>query len=469
MHKVLIVDDESFVVKSLIATIDWNEHGFAVVGQAANGIEALEAIEALKPDLVFTDVQMPGMGGLELINVASGRFPNVLFVVISGYAEFVYVQNAMNCGALGYCLKPFEEREIIGMLAKAAGRLNQLRASDELRLQDELEDVTAAGRRRAQMTLEALGVTSRIDDRIVVAVGIGGALTFPSRVQAANLRIGNNKSVYLIGEKHAEMTKRHLTDHFPRLVKGIGWRSEAGGVDTVMSEIEKVIEAAYRFFMTGKPGLFEIGPEFPDAVHPGLLQLNEALEKRDAPVIRVSLESLNRSRSQLNIRQALRIYNSVMSYLHRSDSGPYEDYAYSYEHLARLYPDFGRMAEELLQSLERASGAGDALSPRQARSETFQSILQYTDEHYDGEISIQSISRHFNINPNYVSQLFKKNLNATFTDYVARLRIRQAGRLLRTTALPIHEIASRVGYDEYYYFTRVFKKIMGQTPSDYRK
>lgn len=469
MYKVLIVDDESYVVKSLHSTIDWSEYGYEVIGQAGNGVEALELIGALKPDLVFADVKMPGMGGLELIRIASGQYPDVLFIMISGHAEFSYAQNAMNNGALGYCLKPFEDSEIISMLGKASARLNQQRAAAGLKLLEELEDVSDEKRLRASRTLEKLGVTrERKDGKLQIAVSIGsGLLSFPLAIQAASLRIGNNKHLYILDERYAAEARRHLQAWFPRGVKGIGWRSSVVAIEAAIDDIEAVIEAAYQFFITGKAGLFETGKSV-DAVHPALQRLGEALERKDLKTIRDVLASLGSDRSQLTIRHALRIYNTVMSYLYRSDTDKLEDYAYSYEHLARLYPDFGQMTTELLRLLDRSVSYRATQVPRAAKNDTFQSILKFIDEHYEGDISIQSISRRFDINPNYVSQLFKKNLGETFTDYIARMRMKQAGQLLQTTTLPVHEIASRVGYDEYYYFARVFKKITGQTPSDFR-
>lgn len=109
MHKVLIVDDESWIVESMKDFVDWKHYGFEVIGQAYNGLEALEAIQRYQPDIVFTDVRMPEMGGLELIQKAKELPFLIHFVVVSGYAEFIYAQEALKLGAVAYCLKPFDE------------------------------------------------------------------------------------------------------------------------------------------------------------------------------------------------------------------------------------------------------------------------------------------------------------------------------------------------------------------------
>jgi two-component system response regulator YesN len=88
MYKVLLVDDEPWVIESIKGKVDWEQHGFVVAGQALNGFEALERIAEAEPDVVFTDIRMPGISGLELIQKAKERKRNIHFIIISGYAEF---------------------------------------------------------------------------------------------------------------------------------------------------------------------------------------------------------------------------------------------------------------------------------------------------------------------------------------------------------------------------------------------
>ena len=125
MYKVLIVDDESWVLENYRLGIDWASKGFEVVDTASNGMEALEKIRQLHPDLVLTDIRMPVMGGLEMIRQAKQMFPDLEFVVISGYAEFSYAQKALNFGVAGYCLKPVEDADIQGVLANVRERLDR--------------------------------------------------------------------------------------------------------------------------------------------------------------------------------------------------------------------------------------------------------------------------------------------------------------------------------------------------------
>jgi two-component system response regulator YesN len=470
MYKVLIVDDESFIIKSLIASINWNEYGFELVGQASNGIEAMDAILSLKPDLVFTDVKMPGMGGLELIKTANENAWNVLFVVISGYAEFAYVHKAMNYGALGYCLKPFEDIEIITTLLRAKSKLDEYKLSLESKLLELVEDKSDTSQIQAREIFKLLGFESGNDSKYLVMVSIGSrSLSLPSHIKCIILRMGNNKNVYLLEFEQGNYIRKYLhADIFPEEIRGIGLGTEPCSFEGIYQEIEDVTVAAYKFFIIGAKGLFSSGLLNQGELNTSILQLESAVDSKESTQIQKVLEHMSQSSHTFDIRHSLRVYNIIMSFLYRLDTVKYEDYAYSYEQLINLFGDFQQMLAYLKELLIKQSNSMSSTLSKEVRNETFKSILQYVDENYCKDISIQSISHEFKINPNYVSQLFKKGLDMTFTDYLARMRISYACNLLKTTNLTVNDISSKSGYDEYYYFTRVFKKATGMTPTDFR-
>lgn len=123
MHSVIIADDEKWIVEGIKAGVNWNKYGFEVIDDAENGQEALGLIQSLHPTLVLTDIKMPVMNGLELIQRGKAVAPDTIFIVLSGHAEFAYAQKAMNYGTYGYCLKPFEIEEIEGILNRIAQQL----------------------------------------------------------------------------------------------------------------------------------------------------------------------------------------------------------------------------------------------------------------------------------------------------------------------------------------------------------
>lgn len=117
-YKILLVDDEEEVRKSIIKKINWEEEGFLVVGDAENGVEALEKIENLNPDLVFTDIRMPYMDGLELIKEINIRYPLIKSIIFSGFDDFDYAKEAIKMGVIEYVLKPVSAVELTEILRK---------------------------------------------------------------------------------------------------------------------------------------------------------------------------------------------------------------------------------------------------------------------------------------------------------------------------------------------------------------
>lgn len=118
MYQAIIIDDEQWVIKSLIATIEDQEY-FEIIGEFYDGFSAFSYIQEHKPDLAFIDVQLPGMNGLELLQSAKQQNLPTLFIVISGHAEFAYAQKALFNNAVSYCLKPFSRNELMDSMQKA--------------------------------------------------------------------------------------------------------------------------------------------------------------------------------------------------------------------------------------------------------------------------------------------------------------------------------------------------------------
>jgi two-component system response regulator YesN len=251
MYSAAIIDDEKWVVRSLTSTIEGQEF-FTIIGEAYDGLSGLELIREKKPDLAFVDIQMPGMGGLELLQSAHEEQLPTLFIMISGYAEFAYAQKAMFYNAIGYCLKPFSKSELF----EAMGKAFLLLEANSKEVKPENEEVNA------------------------VSATPSGSVTVSNRM--------------------------------------------------------------------------------------------------------------------------------------------------------------------------------------------VQSMLDYTHEHYTEDISIQNLAELCSINPNYASQLFSQEVGITYSTYLTKLRIKKASQLLTCEELPVASISARVGYHDYFYFAKVFKKITGFTPTAYR-
>ena len=119
MIRVLLVDDEQFIRQGLRMLINWEEYGYQVVAEAENGVDAIRILEEGGIDLVFVDIKMPGMTGLELISyVRENISAQTRFVILTGYAEFDYARQAMQMRVIDYMLKPVQEKELVAILKR---------------------------------------------------------------------------------------------------------------------------------------------------------------------------------------------------------------------------------------------------------------------------------------------------------------------------------------------------------------
>ncbi|MFD1904967.1 response regulator [Paenibacillus rhizoplanae] len=144
MYKLFIADDEQLVVETLSAVIDWNAYGIGIVGTATNGKQALERILQSDPDIVLTDIRMPGLNGLELIRALKEKGRKAECIIISGYSEFEYAKEAIKLEAVDYLIKPAELEEVAKTVSRALKRLE--RKADATENRPELRNVATLDR-----------------------------------------------------------------------------------------------------------------------------------------------------------------------------------------------------------------------------------------------------------------------------------------------------------------------------------
>jgi two-component system, response regulator YesN len=466
MYKVFLVDDEELVIKSLKASIDWAGCGYEIAGYALSGEEAVEAIKRFQPDVVISDIKMPGMNGLELKKRLDDVGISAKYVVVSGLAEFALVQKAIQNGISGYCLKPFDEMEIEGYLRKLKRELDTRRLLPEGEILDLIETGTpeAASRLGQELALAGIMGPGREDLRIMVTVR-RDRLAVPEKIPCLTVRIGYRKFIYMMAERDASSFMAALSSESQEFLKGIGFSKrgvEPAGISQAILEAEL---QAYQYFTLAEAYRWE-GVWKNTEMKPGATVLKDG----DHQSFIVQLDSsLSMFRGgELNIRHALLLYNDGISQLSRIGKESDDLYLYSFEQLADQFEEVGDMIQYLKRLFREEQTEQPQTSAQSGRSHTFPAMLEYINEHYSQDITILGLSQRFNLNPNYISQLFRKELDRTFTEYLTGLRMNRAAALLRTTSTPINEIAEKVGYTDYFYFSKMFKKNIGVPPRTYR-
>ncbi len=468
MYNVFIVDDEELVIKSLKATVDWKGSGYEVAGYALSGEEAVEAIKRIRPEVIFSDIRMPGMNGLELKKRLDDAGVSAKFLIVSGLAEFALAQKAIQNGVSGYCLKPFDEMEITGYLRRFKRELDASRLLPEGEILDLIEASTPEAHSRLRDELALAGITGSEEDGLRIMISVKrDRLPIHEQIPCLTVRIGYRKFLYVMADRDADELIAIFSSEDRQFMKGIGFSKRRIDTAGFTQSIQDAELQAYQYFTLAEELTWEGSWQTND-----MKSVFDILAEGDDQAFIVQLDSLlDMFRSGLlNIRHALLLYNECISLLNRKGRESDELYLYSFEQLTEQFEDVRDMIDDLKRLFreEKDQIHHQQVKTQPGRSSTFSAMLEYINDHFGEDITILGLSKRFNLNSNYISQLFRKELDKTFTEYLTGLRMNRASVLLRTTSIPINEIADQVGYKDYFYFSKMFKKIIGVPPRGYR-
>ena len=473
MYKAILIDDEKWILESLKGTVDWEALGFEIAGTAANGFEGLECIRSLRPDVALVDIRMPGMNGLEMIGKAKESGAATKFVIASGYADFEYAKRAIAFGAVGYCLKPFEKDDLAETLASVIPILDAERQAALNEAMALLLDSDVVPSAPLQETLLRAGFEWDEDRGACVLVARGaGSDGWSERYGAAPLRIGSGKTAFVLQGDRRDEVVRDLQASLPESMRSAGLSERFHDLGRIREHIEAAGIASFVEFTGGGRtlGIADRSRETP--LNPEIMDsLFQAIQRKDLPSVRSCLASLEaRFRAgEYDIRHARRLYRTVTAAVYRlspnqGDMDPTED-----DRLAESYASVFDMIRGLAEWIAEGF-APPVPAEGDGNGKTIASLIaEYIRERIHQNVSIQEIASHFYLHPNYVSALLKKELQMSFTKYVTDLRMKRACELLRSTSLSVGEIAERSGYNDYFYFAKLFKKHTGKTPTDFRK
>ncbi|MBB6671372.1 response regulator [Cohnella nanjingensis] len=529
--KIMIVEDEPLLRQGLISKIDWNGRGIRLVAEAGNGIEALEQLSRCEPDVVLTDVRMPGMDGLQLIDEARRAYPRLKFVILSGFNEFDYVREAMRHQVKDYLLKPVDARKLHELLAEIG---NEVRMEQEEAI------------RRSELTAwaplldesDARATDHVLTHRILVPEGswnrLPQHLLGRSRYAAATARIALPAGGGRFGERDLPLGRfamqnvlQHALSPLPMdclvfkhayepdevvlflgcddadivrdavacLSDALAWTRERlglnvvvglGGVHGSISRLRdsylQAKEAMNDRLLRGDGRVYVYEDDATATGESGLPPFGEDAE-------RTLLMLLEENKREEFIA---RVHERFREIAERPDAR-YGRLAYAYAeiwHLVRRHaakrgvvlpaPLSGDPASELASLSAWTELAGrfrDALRswgpPREREDDcsgdrVVAAVKAYADSRFDEDLSLQWVADTYFIHPNYFAKRFKQLVGVSFGGYVTQRRIERSRELLLTTTLKIARVAQLVGYEDQNYFCNVFKKHSGVSPSAFR-
>ena len=524
MVRVVLADDENKILLLLQKLIEWERLGYEIVGTANDGLRALELVREKRPHLLITDVRMPGCSGIELIRQAKELQPNLHFNIISGYRKFEYAQNALKYGVEDYLLKPLKQEELTGILLRLSDKLGKetalefrLKKSGEQQ-QEQLMDALQAAALRQQPFLDAAQAYAGYGFRFAEGV------FFAAMVKVDVSNAAQYQDSYQIMMRHAlEIVRRELrslTDVYAAAAQkeGIAVLLHMREYQTVevkqcftkiCKEIEKQRDVFWDIHCTiclgsRKPCLEQAGGSMREALWFCRDRLCQAHSWRDAETEqaafdqRYSLETAQKKRFQVAAecldeeRFAQEVEESYSALLSQANlngqmledwfSQVLEACLYGMQQNGQVEARFAEKMEEKFWLCKDAQGVlqllrqeisrelrrlGDERSLREMRPIT--EAKRYIQQHYREALRLEDVSSAVGFNATYFSTLFKKETGQNFMDYLTELRISKAKELLCGDKLSVQDVAEMVGYRDLKYFSRLFKKAAGVSPSDYKK
>lgn len=513
LMKVLIVDDEPKIREGLKTLIDWKKLNCGIIGEAENGVEGIEKIEALQPDLVIVDIKMPEIDGIGLIETFTKRNINTKFIVLSGYQDFNYAKRAMECKVNHYILKPIEEEileqkveEIYEEWIEGKKKENDFKQQCRLSKEQVMKHI-AIGHESMDSFLYS---TSGYDElnrwydlklpwqsyTILLLDTVESKMNFQDKnmlMQYLNEREKQQICFEIDGLIGVLMKNRHfernlgslelLREQTAKLVKqeviiAVGITVEA------LDEVRKSYAYARylldnRFLYCNMPILCEGSISRSDTEQSALYQ--EDLEKQlyqavctgQQNRINLLLEDMRNHMENCKWNSErikafyLHVYVSVMTLLIKNEHGLLEQELLNPKIFENFYnqSNLFKLHGFIKYQLMAISSDLEKLKPQ----DTLNKVIDYIEHHYREDLTIEELGSLFHYSCNYLGKQLKRVTGKPFNLIVDELRINEAKKLLENPEIKIYEVSKLIGFHDPDYFAVKFKKLSGFSPKEYRK
>lgn len=530
MLKVIVADDEIRICKLIMNLINWEELGMAIVGVADNGIDALRLIEQEQPDLVITDIRMPGCDGLELIEKAKKLNEQLEFIIISGYEEFAYAQRAMEFGVKDYLCKPINKDSLL----KALGRAQEAIAKKEQQsnLEKEYQVIKQdVGKIRASFLQNLVydrgeGEKAFPWDELeqspyfhfrdgnfrVIAFKIDGPNLESKKPEeflaklAETLRLALPELTYDMELIHQENSLYVLVNYRPEvkaeieavlkrilnetkvsflpfgLMLTIGLGEEVTSLDGLDAAVLSAKKAIDDRLIKGTGRLLEAarsdqgGTYNEDHFCEFTKQFTKAVELLDPDeikkVINTFKENLGREKvSGSAIKRLAREIGNTYYITLRNNKIKLADGAGEQKQLAKVIDNCYSLDLLFKELAEHFTSSITRLVADRTQQNLGQirQAKQYIEDNYMNNLTLEELGSYLGFNPSYFSTLFKKETGYSFLEYLAKVRIEKAKELLKEPGLRIQDVSLMVGYSDVKYFTKLFIKHTGMKPKEFRR
>ncbi|OME74806.1 hypothetical protein BSK65_03835 [Paenibacillus odorifer] len=511
--KLLIVDDEVIIRTGLSTVIKWEENGIELLAPAASAEEALMRIPIECPDIILTDIRMTGMTGLELSREVKRNFPYIEIVILSGFDDFAYAQQAMREGISDYLLKNSRPGDIMTAVMRVKQRIVSRR---EAVLQEAIHQTAFRWKQLDRFLRGDNLLTERESEELLIYYP---ELRLGSDMEKLELWLVTSASPLTMKEE----TESEMNEAAAMIRNSLGcvildweygWllifrRGQPGAKRLVKASMERAERVYCQPFFAAcgvwASNVVELRESLRTAEQTAsyrwlaeearMLAYEDIKDRKGMQTVcteevESKLTAVLRSGSREVVKQWIKgelasirqdaeaTPCSVQAYLHSLIVGGYRWLERAAASVGQSMPKLPQLEqldiklltanpEETLQQMllaihaqyERLNGS---------RNEAIDRTVAYIREHLADSLSLAQVAASVHMNPNYFSKLFKQETGKNYIEYVTEARMEWASRLLRETPAKVSEIAKRVGYEDMKHFNQLFKRYSGETPSQYR-
>lgn len=523
MLRVLLVDDEPFILQGLQYVVDWKSEGYEIVAALSNGKEALDYLRENTVDLILSDIQMPVMTGLELLEtIQKENISNARFAILTGYDDFSFAQRALKFNTIDYILKPVQKEDILSLLRNVS-KLEIEKIQNEEK-QKKFEDAYLA------RNILALIKGKFGDDNLEYVkkhLQLGGSVRYIDIALAETAEDDDDSDLRQLQHQLFNACRDAQKYSDSNFIFDVSYDENNYDIGFIFCE-----SMATRLDMTESGYLEQLAAKIKTVIRKDL-RISCGKSVPDISAIAKSYSSCCMLNSIIGFRKEKDIYiyeeevqtnkdagyickesiDSVILSIQNNDKVGIED------NVNRLYKEMGQMdenmnvlnlntnyllfqlihiatqqddkvnQEEVIRyisehSFEQSVGRGSAQHMINFANEfadylsslrgnvsrgLIASIDKEIEENFEDNITLKSLGDKYFINSSYLGQLFRKAHDMSFKDYLTKVRVEHAVTLLVTTDEKVNNIAEQVGYADCDYFIRKFIELKGCTPSKYRR
>lgn len=528
MYRVLLADDEGIMLESLKTIIQGSFGDECEIACAKTGRAVVELAETFRPDIAFMDIQMPGLNGIQAMREIRKTNQNILFIVITAYDKFDYAKEAINLGVLDYLTKPVNKKVVLEVLMNAMSRVDETRQkrSDDLKIREKLETVIPIIESGFMYNIllqeeystetehyrELLDIQEEYGYMAVLEFGDDGADGKITNAVGASMKankfypelreIAKGYINCLVGP----VMGNRIVVFVPREMGEVDYEERVRILERVRSMVYKLedrVEYNFRAGIGSTKPMAELRESYQEALKALRETGSHIIHIKDVPFSGTYdgeyLQDTEKQYYQKTLKGdypgASAEANKFFDWMVEKYQGCDDDirikvleFVMHVEYEAFLQGDMGygfRYRKDYLKDLLSYTNYEDirtwfltktrevCRSVTTAKETESESIVtkakHYIEENYQKDISLDDVSRLVDISPYYFSKLFKQEAGKNFIEYLTEVRMHHAKEFLHNANYSIKEICIMSGYSDPNYFSRIFKKYEGVTPSEYRE